>query len=70
MASKKTEQLAQLTSDYIEAVVALYNDNDQQLEKAATDALSNINAESLFKGKVAEKLNSVELITIASILGY
>lgn len=66
----KTEQLAQLTSDYLDAVVSLYKDNDQQLANAANEALANVKAEELFKGKVADRLDSVSIITIASILGY
>lgn len=71
MAKKdKTEQLAQLTSDYMDAVVALYKDNEQKLAEAATEALSHVKQEQLFKGKIADRLDSVSIIAIASILGY
>lgn len=66
----KSEQLAKLTSDYMDAVVALYKDDDKQLEKAATEALANIKQEQLFKGKVADCLDLVSQVVIASILGY
>lgn len=66
----KSEKLMQLTSDYMDAIVALYKDDSGQLANAATESLAHVKAEQLFKGKLADRLNSVEIIAIASILGY
>lgn len=66
----KTEQLMKLTSDYLDAVVALYKDDSGKLAQAADEAVKNVKQESIFKGNPSAYLDAVSVIAIASILGY